>query len=593
MKLYQGKYFQGSLSDKQVEKLIGLRDLDEVENLRYCICQLRDDVLEKLIDDGDLYNKENLGMHGFEFDFEVYRPDMSTVSDEKQQMIEFGKNISGDYFHPLNEIFFENNKTSDNNTGMGLLSKLQTIGVAFCYYSRSCILGDAVGLGKTIQMAGLVNILNKVAKKQRRSLRYCFLTESPSVGQIRRKMVQFTGEYCALLQNGEKSVIDKFITNNMNGLTCSIVGSHSVIDSAPFLTYCSKYPFDLIILDESSFVKNTTSGKYQNAKALLSRHSRKIMLNATPLELNLMEFYNQLNILDDDYMPTISDFKKNYCVLDNYRNVVGYKNENIFTERIKLRYIARTRKDEREKSEEGNTTYAYEDNQCKTIVCELSSIQKERMKKTSLYQMLGDYPAGVFRDLKFNTDTTPKLRALLYIINKWNKDKRTEYDLSVTAVEGFKPVQILIYCHFVECQSQIKTYLEEQGYNVAILNGNTKIKERTRIIDEFNSGRHSIIITNVQKGIDLKNCNHLILYSIDYNPQKMVQIEGRITRESKIIGKRIVMLVSSGKEKKYLEEELKMRITASINFTVTDASMVIDTILSEEWSVFREGESGS
>jgi SNF2 family DNA or RNA helicase len=394
-----------------------------------------------------------------------------------------------------------------------------------------------------------------MAKEAGRTFRYCFLTETTSVGQIRRKMIQFTGEYVTMLESGEKDVIDSYVNNNYYGQTVSMVGSHYVMLSAPFLTFCSKHPFDLVILDESSVIKNKDTDMYKSAKALFRRTDRKVMLNATPLETNLFEFYNQLDLCEEGYMPSITHFRDNYCVTDQFRTVIGYKNAEFFQELIMLRYIARTR---------GDVGAERSDNEYATLICELTSIQKERMKKTSLYQMMGDYPTGVFKDIPFTPETTTKLSALLAVVKEWTSD--------------FDKTPILIYCRFVEAQASIKMYLEEEGYNVAILNGKTPKKERTAIVERFNTGSYSIIITNVQKGIDLTGCDHLILYSIDYNPQKMVQIEGRITREEDIKHKRVVLLVANGKERKYLEETLKWRVEASMNFSVTDDSLVLDAL---------------
>ena len=59
----------------------------------------------------------------------------------------------------------------------------------------------------------------------------------------------------------------------------------------------------MFIIDESSIIKNTTSDIYKNTKAILKYHERKILLNATPLEQNVLEFYNQLDLLVDIEIP--------------------------------------------------------------------------------------------------------------------------------------------------------------------------------------------------------------------------------------------------------------------------------------------------
>ena len=89
---------------------------------------------------------------------------------------------------------------------------------------------------------------------------------------------------------------------------------------------------------------------------------------------------------------------------------------------------------------------------------------------------------------------------------------------------------------------------------------------------------YDILLTNVQKGIDLDTCNTCILYTIDPNPQKMVQVEGRMTRAFDVEYKSLYLLVSMGKEKKFVEEKLKMRVDASSSFVNVGRSMVTDAI---------------
>src|SRR5690606_734474 len=100
--------------------------------------------------------------------------------------------------------------------------------------------------------------------------------------------------------------------------------------------------------------------------------------------------------------------------------------------------------------------------------------------------------------------------------------------------------------------------------------------------NDFNNGEYDILITNVLRGIDLKACDNCILYTIDPNPQKMVQFEGRITREFDILGKSVWLLMSMGKEKRFVEKNIKLRATASASFTNTGKSMVLTAINSGE-----------
>ena len=509
-KWYQGKYLQGGLSDKTCSALLNLiENVDGVAGLKNCIQNLPAHTVKDIIDDYENYEKEHGTVKGFNKSY---------------------KSVVGE------------------------LRDTQTVGVAFMYFAKSALLGDEVGLGKTVQCAGLVNVIADEFKKRGSEFRFCFLTEKSSIDQIRKKMVQFTGRYVKMLESGEQAVVKKYIKSFENGNHCSVVGGHSLLNSSEFLIHTSKNPFDLFIIDESSIIKNTTSDIFKNTKAILKYHERKILLNATPLEQNVLEFYNQLDLLDDTFLPTLADFKKRYCIMKQgvfgFNEIAGYKNTEEFKTAVSLRYIARTR---------ASLGAQYVDNSYKVLLVPLSEEQKRLIKKTTLYSMVHDYPPGVDRTVEFNTTTTPKAAALLKIMNS--------IDVSTS--------KALVYCRFVDCQQKLKALLEENGYRVAVLNGTTKVKEKNETIEKFLSNGYDVLITNIQRGLDLNNVDTCIMYTIDPNPQKMVQFEGRMTRDFNVMYKSLYLLVSMGKEKKFVEETLKLRVDAAVDFVNQGKSMTV------------------
>lgn len=507
-----GKYLLGNMSEQNARAILKLQDVDYVESLKNIIKDVPPNIIKDIIREKEEYKSEHKTVKGF-------------------QPTDFSKDIR-----------------------VGELRDMQTIGVAFMYFAGSALLGDEVGLGKTVQVAGLVNLLK--AEYKDKPFRYCFLTEKSSVEQIRKKMIQFTGEYVGVLEAGEQGLVQNYIDDFVDGDKYSIVGPHSLLNSSEFLIHTAKNPFDLFIIDESSVIKNTSSDIYKNTKALMKYHDRKIILNATPLEQSAEELYNQLDILDDTFLMTREKFRSRYCVLKKGVfgfDISGYKNTDEFREAISLRYLARTRAELGAK---------YIGNEYKIILVPLSPEQRKLLRKTTLYQMVHDYPPGVDRKIDFNIKTTPKAGALLDLLSK----------IDVVTDKA------LVYCRFLEAQAKLKELLEVEGYRVAVLNGSTKVKEKNEIINKFLANSYDILITNIQRGLDLNNCNNTIMYTIDPNPQKMVQFEGRMTRDFDVMYKSLYFLVSMGKEKKFMEETLKMRVEASESFVNVGKSMTIEAL---------------
>lgn len=517
--IYKNTYYKGTLTNDAAECILSLRNESCMPAIKNSIYVLADYQVTELIEAGDAYIKEHKTLKGF--DYKPAQPyDRGELRDE------------------------------------------QTIGTAFMFFAGSALLGDEVGLGKTVETAALCNLVENVEEQEGKNFSFCFLTENPTVPQIWKKMIKFTGKYVSVLTNAEKPRVDAWIEQNKNGQCVSLVGPHSLLNNAAFILYCARHPFSVFIIDESAILKNSSTDTYKNAKALLQSHKRRIMLNATPLETELRDFYNQLVLLDDFFMPSVTSFTKDYCTTSmqggTYK-VTGTKNEGIFKTAISLRYLARTRK---------GLGATYKGNTSKILVLEPSPLQKKMVQKNSLYQLIYDYPPDVDKHLVFDMNDIPKMRAVMEIMDGIYKK---------SADEG----KLFIYCRFINCQLKLQELLAERGYTSVIYNGQTKAKEKARILQEFNGGMYDVMITNVKRGLDLNICNHCIMYTIDPNPQKMVQAEGRMTREFDVFAKHVYILAMRGKEEDSLNMSIKDRVVMAQKLTVTGNSMVMDAIMSD------------
>ena len=199
------------------------------------------------------------------------------------------------------------------------------------------------------------------------------------------------------------------------------------------------------------------------------------------------------------------------------------------------------------------------------MVAPMSPEQKRLIRKTSLHQMCCDYPTGVNRRIPYNADTCGKVKVLLELLNECDT----------------KTGKTLVYVRYKECQAELKALIEAAGYSCAIINGAIAGKKRDEIIKQANAGCYDVILTNIYRAYDLPDFVNCIFYTVDPNPQKMVQFEGRITRDVDVIGKRVFLIFSEGVEMDVLNR-LKERISAAKAFTTTGRSLVSDAIINKD-----------
>lgn len=533
VKYYQSAYYQGDLSDKDCNSLHSLlTEIEEVPVLKNVITNMKQHTVTSLISEAEEYEKKNKTIIGFE-----------------------------NRYKPL--------------AGVGELRPEQTKGVAFLYYAGSCLLGDEVGLGKTVLSAGIINVRTKEYERQGKKFRALIVCEKASSDEIRNKLVKFTGEFVGLMKSATQTEIAKMVTRNPNGDNYNLVVTHSALASADFLAYLIKNPFDMIILDESSVIKNTKSTLNKNLKALFKKTRYKILLNATPFELTLRDIYNHLDLIDPTYLPLVGAFEGDFCVkgwnhFTKRQEVKGYQYEEEFKKLVSFRYFARTRK---------SLGAKYEDNNHLTVYVPMSKEQKAYASKVSLHRMLVEYPSRIDPDIPFNGDTTPKVAVTQQLVDE---------------IVSIKGETALIYCHYVEAQRGLKEILEDMGYRVAILNGQDtkKLEVRRSICSDFNAGLYDVLITNVLKGLDLNSCDNCIMYSLDPNPQNMIQFEGRITREFDVIGKNAWILVSFGHEKRQFDKVIQPRTKASAKFTTGSNSLVLQALTSyDNYTIAEVGDN--
>lgn len=453
----------------------------------------------------------------------------------------------------------------------GKLTDGQTISVGYSFISGSCLIGDSVGLGKTVETSALINLLAKnkydnLGNSQ--PFRYLFLTEKTIAPQVKVELTRFTGRYVKMLE-GSKKKVSKFREENELGYDNGIVAPHSLINQPEFHAWLNdlkdgdeefKY-FDLLIIDESSVLGNTKTQIYKNALKLKKYANRVILLNATPFESNLSFLYGQLNFVDETFMPTLTEFKKTYYKFTmnpstHFKQFTGeYRNCDEFKRQVRYRYFFLTRKKLGAKIENVHS---------QIVTIPMSAEQKRLMKESSMHRLVYDTPSAVDPTVEVNEKTTPKLKLMREIVEKCEIDKGE---------------QVLISVVYKNTQSVLQEFLLGLGYSVEILNGDVK-KERNDIVNRFKQNKTNILITNVQKGLNFGSVKNIIFYGYDPNPSKMINMEGRITRSFDIKDKNIYLLATEGKEYDTIMNTVATRYDYTTKFASRDISGIGELLLS-------------
>lgn len=534
--MYKDMYL-GSMTPEQAELILSVRECENIPNLEQMIFDFPPELVKQSIDE-----------------------QLSIREIVKRDNIDYTKHI-------------------------GKLRKYQTVGTAFMYLSPRSIIADGVGFGKTVEISALINYL----KQQGEMRRFLIAVETSALGQIQCELIRFTGLNVVQLPSQSaqlKKVIPKIDWNTVDG----IVIKHSALRNDILSKWLSLNInddgtcriFDTFFLDESSVIKNVNTKMYTYTKNICDIVGRVHFMNATAFETNLMDVYNQLDMMYNTLLPKKWRIEKQFCTFGrshywtkengkpkmNWRRELnGYKNQEIFKNSLKLVYFGRT------KAEIGiDIPHEY-----KVFEVEPSNAQSLAISKGHRYMEVLNCPSLIPEmNSETNRKNVPKLERLCSLVE-----------------QDFRDSKVMVYCFHIEAQKAIAEEMIKLGRKPVILNGECDDDERYQAQQKFNSGEYDVIITNIMKSLNLYGGDVCIFYSQQGNPSKMEQIRGRIDRNVDDKIKTFVLLIYKGTDEyKHFMNVVRQRAKDARDLTI-DAKGAVDYFIeSMKEQELAELESG-
>lgn len=460
------------------------------------------------------------------------------------------------------------------------LRDYQTLGTAFMYLSPRSVLADGCGLGKTAEVAGLINWL----KYKGELSRFLIAVETSALGQTQAELMRFTGLYVIAMPS-EAVKIRRIIKNTDWSKVDGIVIKHSTLRSDPFSQWLALNLdangmckiFNTFFLDESSVVKNVTTKTANYTRNICNIVGRVHFMNATVFETNLADIYNQLDMMNETLLPKKWRIDKEFCTFSrtsywtkengkakmNWRHQLsGYKNQDKFKESLKLVYFGRSAKDIGK-----DLPHIY-----KVYEVEPTNEMGIALSNKHRYSEVLNCPS-LIPDIKIPMDrkNVPKLDRLCSLIENEFADR-----------------SVMVYCFHLEAQEVIKRELEAIGRKPVTLNGQIVDMERYEIQQKFNNGEYDVIITNIKKSLNLYGGDVCIFYSLETNPSKAFQTASRIDRHIDDSIKTFVLLLYKGtQEYNYFTTTVKQRAKDARDLTIdakTTVDFFYDSLLEEETS---------
>jgi len=171
----------------------------------------------------------------------------------------------------------------------------QEFGVQFMVEQARVILGDEMGLGKTIQALGVMTHLAYAEQANR------FVVVAPAsiLANWEREIERRTDFNVHLLHGPQReALMARWLKSGGIALT-----SYATLRSLPNLEHIA---VDLLVADEAHYAKNPGSKRTQAVGRLAQHAKRVVLMSGTPLENNIDEFKNLLDLTNPGFLRSIA-----------------------------------------------------------------------------------------------------------------------------------------------------------------------------------------------------------------------------------------------------------------------------------------------
>jgi SNF2 family DNA or RNA helicase len=461
------------------------------------------------------------------------------------------------------------------------------------------LLADEVGLGKTVE-AGIV-----LAELLRRRLarRVLVLVPPGLVTQWQEELRR-------------KFRLD-FVTHDAEAFKLEgpqawrrferVVASFHTAKRAEHAATILDVPYDLVIVDEAHHLRNARTVLWQFVNRL--RRTYLLLLTATPVQNDLEELFNLVTLLQPGQLSTLRAFRREHVVrgdrrqprdAEGLRRLLGevmVRNRRATTPVALTRRVARTILVEPSPPERelySGLSHFLRD-RCRRGAESANggrppaggrSSEITRMTLQTLQMELGSSPEAAAATLgrllskeSWAPDTADALRRYRDLAGGLGEDAKSRALVSLLESWGDK---LLVFTRFRATQEHLARVLGERGEPVAVYHGGLRRDEKEAAVRAF-EGRCRVLISTEAggEGRNLQFAHGLVNYDLPWNPMRIEQRIGRLSRVGQTREVHVFNLVAPGT----IEEALLEVLDAKINMfelVIGEIDMILGQLATEQ-----------
>lgn len=395
----------------------------------------------------------------------------------------------------------------------------QKQGVAYAYVMERCVIGDATGLGKTIEAIGLFHLL-KSRGEMERGIMFCL---PASVYQVRDEFTKWAPKLSVGVVDGEK--YKRYVTYNSNYDVLLIPYSIVYRDFDIINEYLRP---DVVVMDEISVCKNNKAQISGLMKQINYNAKRAVGLSATPIQNSFLDVHSIFSVLGIPSLGSDEFFRYYFCRWENAGKygrgkIVGYRNIEELKNRVLPFMIRRTVADV-EQALPVVLTH--------TVRLDLYEEQKvavRNIKQGFINEMGKMKHIAMVAALHYMQAAVDGLQTL----DSAAKDISIKLDWIVGFAQQAEE-KIVVFSRYKRTINSLIKRLDAVGVEYVVITGDVNDKQVRRELQlrfEKDPNVKVLIGTSaLEMSLNLQTARYMVCIDLIYNPARLTQLLGRIRR---------------------------------------------------------------
>mmetsp|Transcript_26300 Transcript_26300/g.43079 ORF Transcript_26300/g.43079 Transcript_26300/m.43079 type:complete len:716 (+) Transcript_26300:238-2385(+) len=475
-----------------------------------------------------------------------------------------------------------------------------------------CILADEMGLGKTFQTITLIWTLLRQGKHGVPLVKKFIIIAPASLvknwsNEILKWLQASRLQLVSLSDTVKEKVLKGIEEFQTRPLCAGLIISYETFRAQSELFIGKRC--DLLICDEAHRLKNSEAKQTQAIAALGCK--RVVLLSGTPVQNDLEEFFNMIEICNPGMLGTRGEFRKEYenpimqgrdalaTQEDQKKGVDASKKLSDITSRFLMRRTS-------------SILQKYLPPKVELVVfCKLSTLQLALYKQflasaerkvnkdienrktagalsaiTELKKLCNDPSLIHAKSISDNPPVglekcaalfPPGYRSDVYHPEHSGKISVLDQMLSNIKAEGQDDAMVLV-SNYTQTLDLFEVMCRARKYSYLRLDGTTSTSKRQKLVDQFNNRDNRIFLFLLSSkaggcGLNIIGANRLVLFDPDWNPATDAQAMGRVWRDGQRKKVYIYRFLATGslEEKIYQRQITKQSLSSVVIDENSDA----------------------